>query len=51
MSPDAALPTFRLDRGTTLAQAQPTDNSPFFWSRLMPQTIPLKTVLYAHGSA
>jgi CBS domain-containing protein len=28
MSPDAALPTFRLDRGTTLAQAQPTDNSP-----------------------
>ena len=28
MNPDAALPTFRLDRGTTLAQAQPTDNSP-----------------------
>src|SRR6187401_1471703 len=28
MSPDAALPTFRLDRGTTLAQAQPTDNAP-----------------------
>jgi CBS domain-containing protein len=28
MHPDAALPTFRLDRGTTLAQAQPTDNAP-----------------------
>ena len=28
MNPDAALPTFRLDRGTTLAQAQPTDNAP-----------------------
>jgi len=28
MSPDAALPAFRLDRGTTLAQAQPTDNAP-----------------------
>ena len=28
MSPDAALPTFRLERGTTLAQAQPTDNAP-----------------------
>ena len=28
MNPDAALPAFRLDRGTTLAQAQPTDNAP-----------------------
>ena len=28
MNPVAALPTFRLDRGTTLAQAQPTDNAP-----------------------
>ena len=28
MNPDAALPTFRLDRGTTLAQAQPTDSTP-----------------------
>ena len=28
MSPDAALPTFRLDRGTTLAQAQPSGNAP-----------------------
>lgn len=28
MSPDAALPTFRLDRGTSLAQVQPTDNAP-----------------------
>jgi len=28
MNPDAALPTFRLDRGTTLAQALPTDNAP-----------------------
>jgi CBS domain-containing protein len=27
MSPDAALPTFRLDRGTTLAQAQHADNA------------------------
>jgi CBS domain-containing protein len=27
MNPVAALPTFRLDRGTTLAQAQPTDNA------------------------
>src|SRR6187200_3552802 len=27
MNPDAALPTFRLDRGTTLAQAQPADNA------------------------
>ena len=27
MSPDAALPAFRLDRGTTLAQAQPADNA------------------------
>jgi len=28
MNPDAALPTFRLDRGTSLAQAQPTGNAP-----------------------
>jgi signal-transduction protein with cAMP-binding, CBS, and nucleotidyltransferase domain len=28
MNPDAALPAFRLDRGTGLAQAQPTDNEP-----------------------
>ena len=28
MNPDAALPTFRLERGTSLAQAQPTDNTP-----------------------
>ncbi len=28
MRPDAALPTFRLERGTSLAQAQPTDNTP-----------------------
>jgi len=28
MNPDAALPTFRLDRGTSLAQAHPTDNAP-----------------------
>ena len=28
MSPDAALPTFRLDRGTSLAQAQPIGNAP-----------------------
>ena len=28
MNPDAALPTFRLDRGTTLAQAQPSGNAP-----------------------
>jgi len=28
MGPEAALPTFRLGRGTTLAQAQPTDNAP-----------------------
>ena len=28
MSPDAALPTFRLERGTSLAQAQPTDSTP-----------------------
>jgi CBS domain-containing protein len=28
MNPDAALPTFRLERGTSLAQAQPTDNAP-----------------------
>ena len=28
MNPDAALPTFRLQRGTSLAQAQPTDATP-----------------------
>ena len=28
MNPDAALPTFRLERGTSLAQAQPTDTTP-----------------------
>ena len=28
MNPDAALPTFRLERGTSLAQAQPTDSTP-----------------------
>ncbi|HSC65423.1 MAG TPA: hypothetical protein VLD35_17410 [Caldimonas sp.] len=28
MNPDAALPTFRLERGTSLAQAQPIDNEP-----------------------
>ena len=28
MNPDAALPTFRLARGTSLAQAQPTDSTP-----------------------
>ena len=28
MNPDAALPTFRLDRGISLAQVQRTDNSP-----------------------
>ncbi len=28
MNPDAALPSFRLDRGTSLAQAQPTDSAP-----------------------
>ena len=27
MNPDAALPTFRLERGTCLAQAQPTGNA------------------------
>jgi signal-transduction protein with cAMP-binding, CBS, and nucleotidyltransferase domain len=27
MNPVAALPTFRLERGTSLAQAQPTDNA------------------------
>ena len=28
MNPEAALPTFRLERGTSLAQAQPTDSTP-----------------------
>jgi len=28
MNPDAALPTFRLERGTSLAQAQPIDSTP-----------------------
>jgi signal-transduction protein with cAMP-binding, CBS, and nucleotidyltransferase domain len=28
MNPDAALPTFRLERATSLAQAQPTDSTP-----------------------
>ncbi len=28
MNPNAALSTFRLERGTSLAQAQPTDNAP-----------------------
>jgi CBS domain-containing protein len=28
MNPDAALPAFRLERGTRLAQALPTDNGP-----------------------
>ena len=28
MNPDAALPSFRLDRGTRLAQAQPTGSAP-----------------------
>jgi hypothetical protein len=28
MNPDAALSTFRLERGTSLAQAQPTENAP-----------------------
>ena len=28
MNPAAALPTFRLERGTSLAQAQPWDNAP-----------------------
>ena len=28
MNPDTALPTYRLERGTSLAQAQPIDNEP-----------------------